>query len=92
MSQNSLHCSLRYGFLTALIILFVVLVGCVEVGPDYKSPEIVMPEKWQNTDKQTMKYVDFREWWTLFNDPTLNRLIDVISTKFEFTNCLGTHY
>ncbi len=77
MSQNSLHCSLRYGFLTALIILFVVLVGCVEVGPDYKSPEIVMPEKWQNTDKQTMKYVDFREWWTLFNDPTLNRLIEM---------------
>jgi len=54
------------------------LGGCAtKVGPDFKSPEIAMPEKWQNADKQNMKYIDFREWWKLFNDPTLNQLIDM---------------
>jgi len=54
-----------------------LLTGCVKVGPDFKSPEIAMPEKWQNGEKNNMKYIDFREWWKLFNDPTLNQLIDM---------------
>jgi NodT family efflux transporter outer membrane factor (OMF) lipoprotein len=78
MRHNNVHCSSHRCFHALLLLISILLGGCAtKVGPDFKSPEIAMPEKWQNADKQNMKYIDFREWWKLFNDPTLNQLIDM---------------
>ncbi len=77
MRHNKFNYTSRASFTILLILVFVLLAGCVKVGPDFKSPDIAMPEKWQNGEKNNMKYIDFREWWKLFNDPTLNQLIDM---------------
>lgn len=78
MRHNNVHYASRQCFNAWLLLVFILLGGCTtKVGPDFKSPEIAMPEKWQNANKQNMKYIDFREWWKLFNDLTLNQLIDM---------------
>ncbi len=47
--------------------------GCT-VGPDYKRPDVDVPE--QFTTQQASELIDLSRWWTAFNDPTLNDLID----------------
>jgi NodT family efflux transporter outer membrane factor (OMF) lipoprotein len=54
------------------------LTGC-KVGPDFTEPVASVAEQWLeasdpavHTDRQ-----DYERWWTTFNDPTLNRLIDL---------------
>jgi NodT family efflux transporter outer membrane factor (OMF) lipoprotein len=50
--------------------------GCA-VGPDYVKPAATEPEQWleQNDDRVTTETEDFGQWWTVFNDPVLNSLI-----------------
>ncbi|MDJ0841866.1 MAG: efflux transporter outer membrane subunit [Acidobacteriota bacterium] len=56
------------------------LVGCT-VGPDYKTPQTSVPESFHFSDPAvTTKRQDIVNWWTLFDDPTLNQLIEQAST------------
>lgn len=54
--------------------LLVLLSGCM-VGPDYHSPCIDFPEafRYEPLDAQGSLNID---WWTQFNDPVLNDLIN----------------
>jgi multidrug efflux system outer membrane protein len=45
------------------------------VGPDYEKPDIDTPEKWRFTDEEAADVVNTR-WWTQFEDPVLDALID----------------
>lgn len=62
------------------ILLFLNLAGCTVLGPDYQEPEVKWLKDWQpeSYDKQqaVQKELDLRFWWTIFNDPVLNRLIE----------------
>ena len=60
-----------------LLIVSVMISGCAMVGPDYVKPEIPEPEKWMGSNEPGIKTeeADFSEWWTVFNDPVLNELI-----------------
>ncbi|MDM8555783.1 efflux transporter outer membrane subunit [Desulfococcaceae bacterium HSG7] len=60
-----------------LIALLLMLNGCTTVGPDYKAPEMQPPEKWQKIEDPSLKpdKTDIREWWKIFDDPMLSRLI-----------------
>jgi NodT family efflux transporter outer membrane factor (OMF) lipoprotein len=52
---------------------FLLLAGCT-VGPDYERPKTTAPPAWgQPADTST---VDLSTWWTVFNDETLNGLIE----------------
>jgi multidrug efflux system outer membrane protein len=54
--------------LLALLVMF--LQGCT-VGPDYKRPDVDLPEKYgvvQSTQAAG------QDWWKVFNDPLLDRL------------------
>jgi NodT family efflux transporter outer membrane factor (OMF) lipoprotein len=61
----------------------VLLSGCT-VGPNYKPQETAMPDSWvpptsQPTTRQsvaTSEPADVAQWWTVFNDPMLQQLID----------------
>lgn len=68
----------RSVFLTGLTVMAVLLSGCTTLGPDFKTPETPKPEKWLGADdeKVTKKTVEYSDWWTLFKDPVLNRLIE----------------
>ena len=60
------------------VALCVLAVGC-KVGPDYcEPPSACITEAWRATDDPEILSVstDLAGWWTTFDDPTLNRLID----------------
>jgi NodT family efflux transporter outer membrane factor (OMF) lipoprotein len=58
--------------------LLVSLTAC-KVGPDFKAPNAPLADQWLqsgdpsvHTDQQ-----NYEQWWTVFHDPTLDRLIDI---------------
>ncbi|MFQ5937352.1 MAG: TolC family protein, partial [Acidiferrobacterales bacterium] len=63
------------GALSALI----VLAGCTTVGPDYKKPSTEAEQQWMEVDDPRIdnEPAEHPEWWTVFNDPVLNKLIDM---------------
>ena len=57
----------------------VALSACAAVGPDYVEPELSVPDSWHmRIVQQVEKGPDatLLTWWTVFDDPTLNELID----------------
>ncbi len=64
--------------LASLISLTLMISGCAMVGPDYVKPTAAQPEKWLEADNPQIKseMADFTRWWTGFNDPILNRLVE----------------
>jgi multidrug efflux system outer membrane protein len=56
-------------FLVALVLL---LAGCT-VGPDFTRPDVDLPKDLGVTQAPTPAP---ERWWTLFNDPVLERLVD----------------
>ena len=69
----------RLGFgLFGLLALALAIGGCTMVGPDYVKPSAPEPEKWIESEdpKIESKEMDFSRWWTVFNDPVLNELIE----------------
>lgn len=63
-------------------ILAFLLVGCA-VGPDYKAPETKVPSQYASTQPATQPTTQaaatqpvLATWWTSFNDPQLDHLID----------------
>lgn len=56
----------------------LTLVGCVSVGPDYKRPKLALPESYGDvalTLDTTLNEIPY-QWWALYEDPTLNALVD----------------
>lgn len=68
--------TIRYLFI--LITGLALLTGCAAVGPDYTPPETIVKGQWQaHDDPAVLPDRDLIvQWWTLFNDPVLNRLIE----------------
>jgi multidrug efflux system outer membrane protein len=59
--------------LTALLLV----AGCT-VGPDYETPEIEVPDAWENAaaeDIADSSHV-LKDWWSAFNDTLLNQLME----------------
>jgi multidrug efflux system outer membrane protein len=58
----------------ALAMAFVV-AGCSTVGPDFKAPGVMDVPSFRHIDAQTADSARLpAEWWTVFNDATLNTL------------------
>lgn len=57
--------------------LLFTLIGCTTLGPDFKQPEAEVEAQWLETDHSVIQTGDANgaDWWTVFNDPTLNTLI-----------------
>ena len=56
--------------IVALALLIMLMQGCT-VGPDYKRPEMDLPREYGVTQSTVPSS---GKWWTLFNDPVLDRL------------------
>jgi NodT family efflux transporter outer membrane factor (OMF) lipoprotein len=70
----------------ALLALLLSLCGCTspleyihngfKVGPNYQRPPAPVAEKWIDADDVRIRKQDGEElWWTVFNDPALNDLV-----------------
>ena len=59
-----------------LFFIFLNLFSCSLVGPDYKRPEINLPNTYhQEVDRENV-VTDLNNWWKLYQDPVLNELMD----------------
>jgi NodT family efflux transporter outer membrane factor (OMF) lipoprotein len=53
--------------------------GCM-LGPDFKRPPAPLASQWAdvgNSEGVDVKREDYRNWWTVFNDPVLSRLVQL---------------
>jgi multidrug efflux system outer membrane protein len=63
----------------------VLLAGCA-VGPDYREPKLAMPSGWQEAQQKgvDIRPVEMTRWWTTFNDPLLNSLVErAVQSNFD---------
>lgn len=55
------------------------LSGCVRLGPDFQSPKQAWIDHWSSPaleqSSQRSQHPDLRQWWQVFADPLLDRLI-----------------
>lgn len=63
-----------------LLLLGVLgLSGCVRLGPDFQSPKPAWIDRWSSPaleqSSQRSLNPDLRQWWQVFGDPLLDRLI-----------------
>lgn len=63
------------------LISFVLLSACMKVGPDYRDPPLKIAKDWLYTSKSndvSVKEAQVKNanWWKMFNDPTLNHIIE----------------
>src|ERR671924_469285 len=67
-----------YRLCLVLPVFTMLIAGCVMVGPDYRQPPVTVSPNWLEVDDQRVKTgaADHRDWWKVFNDPILDRLID----------------
>lgn len=68
-------------FRKSLTIGFAALLAGCTVGPNYHSPNFLVPSQWFSSDKSTPvadpdAEVE-QEWWQHFHDPALDHLIDI---------------
>ena len=56
----------------SIIVAALLLAGCT-VGPDYKRPEVDLPD---NLGVAQSAVPAPERWWTVFNDPVLDRLVE----------------
>lgn len=69
----------RRGFAAVPTALLPLLVtSCMLVGRNYSSPDMITADAWHQslTSDLNSGSSSLEKWWTRFNDPTLNRLID----------------
>ena len=61
-----------------IFVVFVLLISGCMVGPDFTRPPVKVSETWLDVGDQRVKTepADYRSWWRVFNDPTLDKLID----------------
>src|SRR4026207_637591 len=52
--------------------LFVLLAAC-SLAPKYERPAVELPRAWRET---APGYAEGGRWWRIYNDESLNKLID----------------
>jgi NodT family efflux transporter outer membrane factor (OMF) lipoprotein len=68
---------LRLAFLASIALPFA---ACTMVGPDFKKPTAPVAANYVGVPGRPMPPSsgrELRDWWTVFNDPALNQLIDL---------------
>ncbi len=61
-----------------ILFLFIVFNGCTNLLPRsvYQTPQVDMPNQWQEQSITGTAVADQAQWWKSFNDPVLDDLID----------------
>jgi len=61
--------------------IFFSLISCTLIGPDYKRPEINLPNTYHQEINKDNVLTDLNMWWKLYQDPALNELMDKALVK-----------
>jgi len=63
-------------------LVAIIAAGCVTVGPDYRKPELPLPEAWSRTGSSdnsatlSFRAEELSRWWECMGDPVLTGLIE----------------
>lgn len=72
--------ALKYAGKRLLLLLPVVLSSACtyKIGPDYATPDTQVLSNWLESRDQHLKREqgDLKEWWRIFNDPVMNKLVE----------------
>src|SRR5262249_31793260 len=60
---------------TLVAAAVLALAGGCKLGPDYKRPEVPVPETWREVETKEQEARAGTAWWELFEDPALVELI-----------------
>ena len=57
----------------------MLFAGCTQVGPDFIRPEPQIRQQWMQADEARVRTstADYRKWWTAFQDPVLDNLVQI---------------
>ncbi|WP_456295804.1 efflux transporter outer membrane subunit [Vibrio sp. AK197] len=64
--------------IATLLVATVLTTGCV-MRSEYQAPELDMPDTWNQSTSTRSVSID--QWWTQFNDPVLNQIIQQVLAK-----------
>jgi NodT family efflux transporter outer membrane factor (OMF) lipoprotein len=61
-----------------LILTIFLTTGCTMIGPDFVKPEAPVEQEWIKARDASIKTgaSDYKDWWTVFDDPVLNSLVE----------------
>jgi NodT family efflux transporter outer membrane factor (OMF) lipoprotein len=71
-------------FFTLLLTGVIMLTsGCAMIGPDFTPPVAPTADSWMGSEDPQLPAISAQheEWWTVFNDPTLNSLVEEASRE-----------
>ncbi len=71
------HGKITFMAQAGILAFLVMSTGCT-VGPNYKRPDLPTPSAWNEAQQSGIETTsgDLTRWWTDFNDPLLNSLVD----------------
>src|SRR5712671_6306184 len=63
----------------ALVLALLLSCGGCLVGPDFSAPAAPIADKWLESSNPSVdtRNQEYRDWWTVFHDPVLNRLVEI---------------
>lgn len=61
-----------------MAVLALLVAGCM-IGPDFQRPPAKVAARWTESNDAGLdtNRVEYRDWWAVFNDPVLTRLIAI---------------
>jgi NodT family efflux transporter outer membrane factor (OMF) lipoprotein len=64
--------------LLVMVALMLPCSGCL-VGPDFSRPSAPTASRWLEANNSSVdtRNQEYRDWWAVFHDPVLNRLIEI---------------
>src|SRR5260370_1975654 len=62
----------------ALVLALLLSCGGCLVGPDFSAPAAPIADKWLESSNPSVdtRNQEYRDWWTVFHDPVLTRLVE----------------
>ncbi len=80
-------------FLAILMLAPLLGCGCAKVGPDFSSPSAAISTEWLDAAYPGVKTdpAEYRNWWSAFADPVLDRLIETAYRENLTLKIAGVH-
>ncbi len=77
-TSDSVFSTVRGCIISSLISVILSISGCTMVGPDFVKPEAPVEKEWMEASDPEIKTEpsDYKQWWSVFNDPVLNSLVE----------------
>jgi NodT family efflux transporter outer membrane factor (OMF) lipoprotein len=77
LRAGSYRSPFRRSQIAILVAAALLANGCTTLGPDFRTPEAQVEQQWLEANDAKVKTTEgnFRNWWTNFDDPILNSLV-----------------